>query len=75
MSHVGLKILYDILNKIPDVVCERAFAPDLDMEEALRKENFPYFSLESHRPLSDFDVVGFSFTYELTYTNFLNILD
>lgn len=75
MSHVGLRILYDILNKLPFVVCERAFAPDLDMEGCLRHENLPLFSLESKRPLKDFDILGFSFTYELTYSNFLNILD
>lgn len=75
MSHVGLKILYHILNKIPDVVCERAYAPDLDLEGELRKERLPLFSWESKRPLRGFDIVGVSFTYELTYTNFLNILD
>lgn len=75
MSHVGLKILYHILNKIPDVVCERAYAPDLDLEGELRKEGLPLFSWESKRSLRDFDILGFSFTYELTYTNFLNILD
>jgi len=75
MSHVGLKILYEILNRIPDVVCERAYAPEVDMEALLREHKLPYFSLESKRPLGDFDLIGFSFTYELTYTNFLNILD
>ncbi|MDO8520285.1 MAG: B12-binding domain-containing radical SAM protein, partial [Deltaproteobacteria bacterium] len=75
MSHVGLKILYEILNRLPDVVAERCFAPDLDMEAALRKEGFPLFSLESKRPLKDFDLIGFSLTYELTYINMLAILD
>lgn len=75
MSHVGLKILYDILNKIPDVVAERCFAPELDLEEKLREKDLPLFSLESKKPLHEFDIIGFSFTYELTYTNFLNILD
>lgn len=75
MSHVGLKILYDILNKIPDVVAERCFAPDLDMERELRAQGLPLFSLESKRPLKDFDLIGFSLTYELTYTNMVNILE
>lgn len=75
MSHLGLKILYQILNDLPDVVAERCFAPEPDLEEILRKENIPLFSLESKRPLSDFDILGFSLTYELTYTNVLNILD
>lgn len=75
MSHNGLKILYKILNDIPGVVCERAFAPDLDMEGELRKRGLPLFSLESRRSLKEFDILGFSVTYELTYTNILNILD
>src|SRR3990167_7680621 len=75
MSHVGLKILYKILNDLPGVVCERAYAPEPDMEAELRAQHFPLFSLESKHSLADFDMIGFSFTYELTYTNFLNILD
>lgn len=75
MSHVGLKILYDILNQLPHVVAERVFAPAVDMEAELRKEGISLFSLESRRPLKDFDILGFSLTYELTYTNLLNILD
>ncbi len=75
MSHVGLKILYDILNKMPHVVAERCFAPGLDLEKELRQEGLPLFSLESKRPLRDFDIIGVSLTYELTYTNMLNILD
>ncbi len=75
MSHVGLKILYDLLNQIPDVVAERCYAPDLDLETVLRQEKCPLFSLESKRPLRDFDIIGFSLTYELTYTNMLAILD
>src|SRR3990167_6788887 len=75
MSHVGLKILYDILNKLPHVVAERCYAPELDLEKELRREGLPLFSLESKRPLKDFDLIGFSLTYELTYTNMLAILD
>src|SRR3989338_8498743 len=66
MSHMGLKILYDILNKIPGVVAERCYAPGLDLESELKKEGLPLFSLESKRPLADFDIIGFSLTYELT---------
>ncbi len=75
MSHVGLKILYEILNRLPHVVAERCFAPDLDLEDALRQKKIPLFSLESKKPLSAFDIIGFSLTYELTYVNMINILD
>lgn len=75
MSHLGTKILYSILNKTPDIAAERVFAPWLDMEVELRQRNLPLISLESARPLSDFDVVGFSLQYEMTYTNVLNMLD
>jgi radical SAM family uncharacterized protein len=75
MSNMALPILYDILNSQPDVLAERFFAPWVDMEAALRAEGIPLLSLESKRPLKDFDVIGFSLDYELTYTNVLNILD
>jgi len=75
MSHLGTKILYSTLNKDSRIACERAFAPWLDMERELRARQAPLVSLESARPLSDFDVVGFSLQYEMTYTNVLNILD
>lgn len=75
MSHVGLKILYEILNGLPHVVAERVYAPELDMQALLKSEGLPLFSLESKHALSDFDIVGFSLTYELTYTNMLSILD
>jgi radical SAM family uncharacterized protein len=75
MSNLGLAILYDILNRQPDVLCERVFAPWTDMEEAMRQEGIPLFSLETRHPLSEFDVVGFSLGYELSYTNVLNMLD
>src|SRR3989339_787813 len=60
MSHLGLQILYRILNGMPDVLCERCYAPWPDMEEKLRQHGFPLCSLESHRPLWTFDIVGFS---------------
>jgi radical SAM family uncharacterized protein len=75
MSHLGLRILYDILNNHPDYLAERAFAPWADMEAALRQHDMPLVSLESAKPLRDFDVVGFTLAYELTYTNILTMLD
>jgi len=75
MSHLGTKILYSLLNSAEDIACERAFAPWVDMERELRERGLPVVSLESARPLRDFDVVGFSLQYEMTYTNVLNLLD
>lgn len=75
MSHLGLKILYDILNSIPYTSAERAFSPWIDYEKYLRENNILLKSLESKRPLKDFDVIGFSLQYELSYTTVLNILD
>lgn len=74
-SHVGLKILYKILNDQPDIWAERVYAPWPDMEQALIRHNLPLFSLESHRPLHDFDLIGITLPYELVYTNILTILD
>ncbi len=59
MSNVALPIIYDILNRQPDILCERVFAPWTDMEAALRRAGLPLFSLESKRPLKEFDVIGF----------------
>jgi radical SAM family uncharacterized protein len=75
MSNFGLAILYDVLNREPDVLAERVFAPWTDMEQALRAADLPLFSLESRRPLGEFDVIGFSLPYEQLYTNLLNMLD
>jgi radical SAM family uncharacterized protein len=75
MSNMALPILYEILNSSPDVLAERVFAPWVDMEATLRAAGIPLLSLESKRPLKDFDVIGFSLDYELTYTNVLNILE
>jgi len=74
-SHLGLQILYDILNRRPDVAAERCYAPWFDMEAALRARELPLVSLESHLPLRDFHVVGFSLQYELTYANLLTMLE
>jgi radical SAM family uncharacterized protein/radical SAM-linked protein len=74
-SHLGLQILYDVLNRRPDVAAERCYAPWTDMEALLRARGLPLVSLESHRPLRDFDLVGFSLQYELTYTNLVTMLE
>ncbi|MFH1486299.1 MAG: TIGR03960 family B12-binding radical SAM protein, partial [Chloroflexota bacterium] len=75
MSNLALPILYDLLNQQPYVLAERAFAPWPDMEAAMRSAGIPLFSLESKRPLRQFDIIAFSLGYELTYTNVLNMLD
>ncbi len=74
MSNMALPILYELLNSQPDVLAERVFAPWLDMEAILRVRGIPLVSLESKHPLKDFDIIGFSLGYELTYTNVLNML-
>jgi len=75
MSHLGMQILYHLLNGIKGVACERAFAPWADMEKVLRDKKIPLSSLESSIPLRRFDIVGFSLQYELCFTNVLNMLD
>lgn len=75
MSHLGMKILYHLLNNEEDVFCERVFAPWTDMEEEMRKEGVPLFSLETKTPLSEFDFVGFTLQYEMSYSNIINMLD
>jgi radical SAM family uncharacterized protein/radical SAM-linked protein len=75
MSYLGLAILYHMVNKRENWVAERVFAPWVDAEEVMRKESIPLFSLESHTPLNEFDLVGFSLTYELNYATVLNMLD
>jgi radical SAM family uncharacterized protein len=74
-SHVGLQILYDVLNRRADVAAERVYSPWPDLEALLRQRGLPLVSLESHLAVRDFDVVGFSLQYELTYTNLLTILE
>ncbi|RJP54383.1 MAG: TIGR03960 family B12-binding radical SAM protein [Anaerolineaceae bacterium] len=75
VSNVGLKILYDQINQRDDALAERAYAPWTDMEALMRAEGIPLYALESKRPLSGFDIIGFSLPYETLYTNALNILD
>ncbi len=75
MSHLGIRILYSILNKRGDTAAERCFAPWIDMLQKLRESGLPLVSMESQTPLHEFDVVGFSLQYELEYTNILAMLD
>lgn len=75
MSHLGIKILYDILNNRKDTWCERVFSPWIDMEAIMRLNNIELFGLESGESIKDFDFVGFTLQYELSYTNILNMLD
>lgn len=75
MSHLGMQIIYNLLNQQPDVFCERAFSPWIDMENALRENNMKLFTLEKKSPLSDMDILGFTLQYELSYTNILNMLN
>lgn len=75
MSHLGMKILYSLVNSREDAWCERVFAPDSDMEEQMRKNKIRLFALESEDDIRDFDMIGFTLMYELSYTNVLNMLD
>jgi len=74
MSHLGIRILYDILNSKKDLLCERAFCPWFDYKEALQKHSLKLSSLENDIPLNEFDILGFSLNNELNYTNFLSML-
>jgi len=75
MSNLGLMILYDIINRHKKLLAERVFSPWVDMEALMRQEGLPLFSLESKRPISDFDLLGISLPYEQLFTNTLNLLD
>lgn len=75
MSHLGLKILYDLYNRKSDTYCERVFAPWVDMEKLMREEEIKLFSLETKTPINEFDFVAFTLQYEMSYTNILNMLD
>ena len=75
MSNLGLQIIYELVNNMEGLLLERVFAPWVDMEEKMRERNVPLFSLESWRPVKDFDLIGFTLQYELNYTNVLNMLD
>ncbi len=75
MSNLGLAILYDILNSLPDVLAERAYLPWVDMIAAMRQARLPLYTLESRRPLREFDIIGVGLPYEQLYTNLLEMLD
>ncbi len=75
MSHLGMKILYSLTNEREDYWCERVFAPGIDFEEIMRREDIPLYALESLDPVKDFDFIGFTLQYELSYTNILNMLE
>lgn len=75
MSHLGMKILYSLINKREDYWCERVFAPGVDFEKLMRENQIPLYALESLDPVNEFDFIGFTMQYELSYTNVLNMLD
>lgn len=75
VPNLGIMILYELLNKRSDTLCERAYVPWLDMETEMRQAGIPLYSLESFHPLKEFDIIGFSLPYETIYTNVLNALD
>src|SRR5881394_3718100 len=75
LPNQGLQILYEILNERPDAVAERAYAPWTDLEALLRANGLPLFSVDTHRPARDFDVLAFNLSAELVYTNVLNCID
>ena len=75
MSHLGLHILYNLINEEEEFACERVFAPWVDMEAEMRKEKLPLYTLENKEEVRNFDFLGFTLQYEMSYTNILNILD
>jgi radical SAM superfamily enzyme YgiQ (UPF0313 family) len=75
MSHTGMAIIYEVLNRLPNVAAERVFLPWHDAQEVMKQKNIPLYTLESKAAVKDFDILGFSLTNELCYTGVLNILD
>ena len=75
MSHLGIQIIYDLLNKRDDVFCERVFSPWVDLDKIMREKNIPLFALESQDSVKDFDFIGITLQYEMCYTNILQLLD
>ncbi len=75
MSHLGMQIIYNLINNEENYACERVFAPWTDMEEQMRKEGIPLFTLESKEEVRNFDFLGFTLQYEMSYTNILNMLN
>ena len=75
MSHLGIQIIYDMLNQFEDVWCERVYSPWVDLDMIMRKEQIPLFALESQQPIKQFDFLGITLQYEMCYTNILQVLD
>lgn len=75
MSHLGSKILYDVINKRTDALCERVYSPWVDMADLMRSQDVPLFSIETHTPVRRFDMLGVTLQYEMSYTNILEMLD
>lgn len=75
MSHLGIQIIYDILNRFEDTWCERVYSPWTDLDQIMRKEKIPLFALESQEPIKNFDFLGITLQYEMCYTNILQVLD
>lgn len=75
MSHLGIQIIYDMLNQWDDVWCERVYSPWIDLDTIMRKQKIPLFALESQDPIKNFDFLGITVQYEMCYTNILQILD
>ena len=75
MSHLGIQILYDILNRREDTYCERVYSPWVDLDKLMRERDIPLFALESQEPVRDFDFLGFTLQYEMCYTNILQVLE
>lgn len=75
MSHLGIQILYDMMNRWDSVYCERVYSPWTDLDAVMREKDIPLFSLETQSPVKDFDFLGFTIQYEMCYTNILQVLD
>lgn len=75
MSHLGIQILYGLLNDRDNIYCERVYSPWVDLDKIMREKNIPLFSLETQSPIKDFDFLGITIQYEMCYTNILQILD
>ncbi|MCD7967515.1 MAG: TIGR03960 family B12-binding radical SAM protein [Clostridiaceae bacterium] len=75
MSHLGMQILYDMFNRREDIYCERVYSPWTDLDKIMREKNIPLFALESQDPIREFDFLGITLQYEMSYTNILQVLD
>lgn len=75
MSHLGIQIIYDLLNRREDIYCERVYSPWIDLDQIMREKDIPLFALESQEPVRNFDFLGITLQYEMCYTNILQVLD